>query len=61
MRINAQMIYKQEEIQPEACTVDDVIDLPAPEYLSLRKAFMRKSEAVESNIALRMNNEAKAW
>ena len=32
MRINAQMVQYQQKIIPQECTVDDVVDLSAPEY-----------------------------
>lgn len=43
MRINAQMI-QQEFIKPQECTIDDVVDLPAPEYLSLMENLMQAKE-----------------
>lgn len=44
MRINAQMVYMQTDIHPQACTVDDVIDLPIPEYLSLMEDLMQEKK-----------------
>ena len=43
MRINAQMI-QQEFIEPQECTIDDVVDLPAPEYLSLMDNMVQAKE-----------------
>lgn len=43
MRINAQMI-QQEFIKPQACTIDDIVDLPTPEYISLMENLMQAKE-----------------